>query len=63
MAGLAGSLLLGRSLAHHLQGIASTDPLSASVALGVILFVSFAACAIPAWRAARSDPAMTLRAE
>jgi putative ABC transport system permease protein len=63
MIGLAGSLALGRWLAHHLRGIAPADPVTASTAFVVLLAVSVAACAVPAWRASRSDPAMTLRSE
>jgi putative ABC transport system permease protein len=61
--GVAGSHALGRWLAHHLRGISPTDPAGAGIAFIVLLAVSIAACAIPAWRASRSDPAMTLRSE
>jgi putative ABC transport system permease protein len=61
--GLAGSLALGQWLAHHLRGVASADPVGSGIAFVVLLAVSIAACAIPARRASRNDPAMTLRSE
>lgn len=61
--GLAGALLLGRLLAHTVRGISAADPLSFAGALAVLLVVTAVACAVPAWRASRVDPAITLHAE
>jgi ABC-type antimicrobial peptide transport system permease subunit len=61
--GLAGALLLGRLLAHSVRGVSPADPLSLAGALGMILGVTAAACALPAWRASRTDPAIALREE
>ena len=61
--GLFGSILLGRLLAHTVRGISAADPLSFVIAPCVLLAVTVIACAIPAWRASRIDPAITLRQE
>jgi ABC-type antimicrobial peptide transport system permease subunit len=61
--GLAGALSLGRLLAHTVRGISAADPLSFAGAVGVLFAVTAIACAAPAWRASRIDPAITLREE
>jgi putative ABC transport system permease protein len=61
--GLAGALLLGRVLAHMVRGISSADPLSFAGSVVVLFAVTTVACAAPAWRASRIDPAITLREE
>jgi len=61
--GLAGALLLGRVLAHMVRGISSADPLSFAGSVVVLFAVTAVACAAPAWRASRIDPAITLREE
>jgi predicted permease len=61
--GFAGSLVLARLLAHELRGISGADPLSFGASLGMLLVVTASACAVPAWRASRTDPAITLREE
>ena len=61
--GLAGSVAASQALGSLLFGV---TPLDAVTYLGtaVLLFVvSAAACWIPAWRAARVDPSITLRSE
>ncbi|RPJ81006.1 MAG: FtsX-like permease family protein, partial [Acidobacteria bacterium] len=61
--GLAGALALTRVLATILFGVSPTDPFTfATVSLFLVL-VALAACAVPAWRAARIDPVVALRAE
>jgi ABC-type antimicrobial peptide transport system permease subunit len=62
-AGLAAAILLTNSLASLLYGVQPLDPvtfLSAPVFLGLI---AFAACLIPALRAARVDPGVALHDE
>jgi putative ABC transport system permease protein len=59
--GLAGAILLGRILQGVVRGVSGTDPLSLAGALLVLFAVTVAASAVPAWRASRIDPAITLR--
>jgi putative ABC transport system permease protein len=63
VAGLFGAFILGRALEAVLRGIRGTDLLSFSGAVAALLAVSVAASAVPAWRASRIDPAVTLRQE
>ena len=61
--GLSAYIALGRSLASLAPGIPPHDPWTLAATTGVLLVVALAACAMPAWRASRVDPAMTLGAE
>jgi putative ABC transport system permease protein len=61
--GLAGAVVASQALVALLFGVSRVDPLTYTIVVGVLLIVSIAASAIPAWRAARVDPAITLRAE
>jgi putative ABC transport system permease protein len=61
---LTGSIAAGlsaRALQAALPEIAPLDPISFVSAAGILLLVSFAACLVPAVRAARFDPATVLR--
>jgi putative ABC transport system permease protein len=60
-AGLLGAALLARSLATLLFGVRPLDPVTFGATAGLLALVSLAAAAIPAWRAARVDPAIALR--
>ena len=61
--GAAGSVLLGRAAAPDLYEVSPHDPLTYAVVALVLLGAAAAACAIPARRASRVDPAIALRSE
>ncbi|HXW55515.1 MAG TPA: ABC transporter permease [Candidatus Cybelea sp.] len=59
--GAAASLLLTRLLGDLLYHVGPRDPIAFGTAIGVITTTAMAASILPAWRAARTDPARTLR--
>jgi len=59
--GLALALLATRLLAGFLYGVSPFDPLTYGVVPLFLCGVASAACALPAWRAARVDPVVALR--
>jgi putative ABC transport system permease protein len=61
--GLAGALAASQALVTLLFGISPLDPLTYIGVIALMIAVSAIACWTPAWRAARLDPATTLRAE
>lgn len=61
--GVAGGVPLMRLLSKQLFGVAPTDPLSFAVAAMLLSAVALLACFIPAYRATRVDPLVTLRYE
>ncbi len=63
LAGLAGAALLTRLLRAELFQTSPADPLVWFSVAGLQLAVACAACIVPAWRAARMDPAAALRAD
>jgi predicted permease len=60
--GAAASLAVARALASLLYGVSSTDPVSFASAMAVVLAAVCASSLVPAWRAARIDPAVTAAA-
>jgi ABC-type antimicrobial peptide transport system permease subunit len=61
--GIAGAMVVTRSLASLLYDVSPTDP-AVLMALPLLLAgIAIAACYIPARRAARSDPLSALRAD
>ncbi|HEY6944945.1 MAG TPA: ABC transporter permease [Candidatus Acidoferrum sp.] len=61
--GVALALLLTRLLGDLLYQVSPRDPMAFVGALAVMAVASTAACFLPAWRAARTDPIHALRAE
>jgi predicted permease len=62
-AGVVGALALGRFASAFLYGIEPTDKLTLTISMGLLLVAVVAAAFLPAWRAARVDPADVLKAE
>ena len=63
LVGIAGSLLAMRGLATLLFGVSPIDPLTLAAVVTLLMAVSSTACFLPAIRAARIDPSVTLRLE
>jgi putative ABC transport system permease protein len=61
--GLAAALAAARALRSLLFGVEAYDPLTYTAVVLVLVAVTLGACALPAWRAARLDPARALREE
>jgi predicted permease len=61
--GLAGALGLNRLIASVLFGVQPADPTTLAAVTMTITLVASAACWLPAWRAARLDPNVVLRAD
>lgn len=59
--GAVCALTAGRLLAPLLHGVAPDDPATLLGALGIVGLASLAACAVPAWRASRVEPAVLRR--
>jgi len=62
-AGLVMTLAASRIVDRFLFGLSLCDPLTLVSVMPVLGGVTLIACAIPAWRAARVDPAIALRSE
>jgi putative ABC transport system permease protein len=61
--GLVAAAVLTRSLGSLLFGVKPIDPATFLIAPAILAVVSLIACAVPAIRAARVDPAVALRQE
>jgi ABC-type antimicrobial peptide transport system permease subunit len=59
--GAGAALALTRLLGNLLYKVSPRDPIAFGAAFAVMTIVSLAACFLPAWRAARTDPARALR--
>jgi ABC-type antimicrobial peptide transport system permease subunit len=59
--GAAVALGMTRLLGNLLYKVSPRDPLAFGSALAVMTMAALAACFLPAWRAARTDPARALR--
>jgi putative ABC transport system permease protein len=63
VAGAFGARILGRSLGSLLYGVSATDPTTFVAMAAGLAAVALVASALPAFRAARVDPMLALRAE
>jgi ABC-type antimicrobial peptide transport system permease subunit len=63
IAGASGAVLLRHQLATVVYGVSTLDPASYTIACATLAAAALLACAIPARRAVRLDPAVALRTE
>ncbi len=61
--GVAGAMAAGGVINSMLFGVTFLDPLTWLAVFALLAGVAMIACLVPAWRAARVDPASTLRIE
>jgi predicted permease len=61
--GLAAAAVASQAIGAMLFGVSALDLITYVGVVGLLAAVSTIACSVPAWRAARVDPAITLRAE
>lgn len=61
--GLCGTIAAARVIGSLLFGTSPFDPLAWTGMTALLMIVAGIACGVPAWRAARVDPSITLRAE
>jgi putative ABC transport system permease protein len=61
--GVGAATIASRAVVTLLFGVTRLDPVTYVGVVVVLAGVSLLACALPAWRASRVDPAITLRAE
>jgi predicted permease len=60
--GLAGGVAAGRILAATLDGVRAVDAVALAISVGLLVVAALLAITLPMRRAARTDPALTLRA-
>ncbi|HEX8651046.1 MAG TPA: ABC transporter permease [Pyrinomonadaceae bacterium] len=61
--GLCGAVVASQAIITLLYGVSRLDPIAYLGVISLLVGVSVIACWVPAWRAARVDPSITLRAE
>jgi ABC-type antimicrobial peptide transport system permease subunit len=61
--GLASAVGLGRFVESQLYGVSARDPVSLALAAVILLTAGVVAGLLPAWRPAKVDPVVALRAE
>ena len=61
--GVGAAMLTTQAVTTLLYGVSRLDPITYVGVVVLLALVSLAACAFPAWRAARVDPSITLRSE
>jgi ABC-type antimicrobial peptide transport system permease subunit len=59
--GALGALAAAQAVPDLLFGVQPSDPRALAGAAAVLLLASLLSCAIPAWRAARTNPVDALR--
>jgi putative ABC transport system permease protein len=63
VAGLAGAVLLGRLVRQQLYAVTPLDPLTLVLVAATLMVTAIVASVVPARRAARLDPARSMRGE
>lgn len=61
--GVPTAIAAGRLMADHLFGVVPEEPIMPALAAFLLALAAFLASAVPAWRAARVEPMVALRAE
>ena len=61
--GLAGAMVASGAIITLLFGVSRLDPITYMGVIVLLFSVSGVSCWIPAWRAAKVDPSITLRTE
>jgi putative ABC transport system permease protein len=61
--GVAGALIVTRSLSSLLYEVSPLDALSFCAAVGALATISICACLLPAWKASRVDPIIAIRSD
>jgi ABC-type antimicrobial peptide transport system permease subunit len=61
--GLGGALAITRTMSSLLFEVRPTDAVSFAGGIACLAVIALAASVVPAWRAARVDPIVALRAE
>ena len=61
--GVAGAFVLTRFMRAMLYGVHAADPATFLVIAATLMLVAFGACYVPAHRASRIDPIVSLRTE
>jgi putative ABC transport system permease protein len=61
--GLCGAVAASQAIITLLYGVSPLDPIAYLGVISLLVGVSVIACWLPAWRAARVDPSITLRSE
>ncbi|MGH7574780.1 MAG: hypothetical protein ACREM1_06600, partial [Longimicrobiales bacterium] len=59
--GAAGALAAGRLVESFLYGVSAAEPMVLAAGATLLALVAVCAGAVPAWRAARMDPASAVR--